>query len=62
MRYLAATGIGLDSAMGFAASTVADAAFASTALEGTPFSGRNLDVLWLAGYLLMAAAASCRRP
>ena len=43
--------------VGLAITLVADAAFASTALEGTPFSGRNLDVLWLAGYLLMAAAA-----
>jgi len=43
--------------VGLAITLVADAAFASTALADTPVSGRNLDVLWLAGYLLAAAAA-----
>jgi signal transduction histidine kinase len=42
---------------GLAVTLVADAAFAAPMLAGTAFSGRNLDVLWLAGYVLVAVAA-----
>ncbi len=44
-------------ALGLALTLAADAAYASPILADTAFSGRNLDVLWLAGYLLVAAAA-----